>query len=330
MTTMNPRRAAMVFVTTLWAATLAPTTVLAQAWPAKPVKLIIPYAAGGPTDILGRVISQPLGEALGQAIVIENRPGVGAIVGAQAVAKAPADGYTLLLGDINLSVNPALYKTLPYDAKMELAPVSMVAAAPLVLVVNAGSSYGTLADLVAAARKNPGKVTFGSAGAGNTTHLVPELLKASQNIEATHVPYKGAGPAVIDLASGQIDFVISGLSGVQALVAAGKLRALAITGDKRANVMPLVPTFAEAGVPLPEAKLGSWWGILVPTGTPPAIIAQLNQAIAKALASPDTKARLTAQNIEPMASTPPFFADWIKSETDRWTSVLQRAQIKPE
>lgn len=135
---------------------------------------------------------------------------------------------------------------------------------------------------------------------------------------------------MIDLASGQIDFVISGLSGVQALVAAGKLRALAITGDKRANLMPLVPTFAEAGVPLPDAKLGSWWGILTPTGTPPSIIAQLNQAIAKALASPDTKARLAAQNIEPMASTPQVFDDWIKSETDRWTRVLQRAQIKPE
>ena len=330
MTTFNLRCAAIANLIGLCSVTLAPTTVLAQAWPTKPVKLVIPYAAGGPTDILGRVISQPLGEALGQAIVIENRPGVGAIVGAQAVAKAPADGYTLLLGDINLSVNPALYKTLPYDAKMELVPVSMLAAAPLVLVVNAGSPYNTLADLVAAARKSPGKVTFGSAGAGNTTHLVPELLKASQNIEATHVPYKGAGPAVIDLASGQIDFVISGLSGVQALVTAGKLRALAITGDKRASVMPLVPTFAEAGVPLPDAKLGSWWGILVPTGTPRPIIVQLNQAIAKALASPETKARLAAQNIEPMPSTPQVLGDWIKSETDRWTRVLQRAEIKPE
>jgi tripartite-type tricarboxylate transporter receptor subunit TctC len=263
-------------------------------------------------------------------VVVENRPGVGAIVGAQAVAKAAPDGFTLLLGDINLAVNPALYKTLPYDAKTELTPVSLVASAPLVLVVNAASPYTSLGDLVAAARRNPGKLNFGSAGAGNTTHLVPELLKASQSLDIRHVPYKGAGPAVTDLVSGQIDFVISGVSGVQSLVQAGRLRALAITGDKRAPALPQVPTFQEAGVPLAEAKFGSWWGILAPAGTPRPILVQLNQAVAKALASSDVRTRLASHNIEPLPSTPEALDDWVRAETERWTSVLRNAQIKPE
>ena len=304
--------------------------IYAQNWPSRPIKLIIPYAAGGPTDILGRVIAQPLSVELGVQVIVENRPGVGAIIGSAAVASATPDGYTILLGDINLAVNPSLYKSLPYDFKTGFIPVSMVAVAPLVLVVKADTPYTSLDALITTARKNPGKLTFGSAGAGNTTHLIPELLKASQNLDITHIPYKGAGPAVTDLASGQIDFVISGLSGVQSLIQAGKLRALAITGDRRSALLPQVSTFSEAGYPLPEVKLGSWWGVLLPQQTPQPIVSQMHAAIVKAMATADVKNRLQVQNIESMTSSPDVFLDWINSESDRWSKILQRAKVQKE
>ena len=323
-------RRALIGSLTLGAVGVAMRPAAAQSWPSRPVRLVIPYAVGGPTDILGRAIGPALAEALGQAVVIENRAGAGAIVGMAAVAKAPPDGYTLLLGDINLSVNPSLYRTLPYDGRTELVPVSLVAAAPLVLVVAAGSPYRSLRDLIDAARSRPGKLSFGSAGAGNTTHLASELLKGREKLDAAHVPYKGAGPAINDVAAGQIDWVISGLSGVQSLLQAGKLRALAITGDRRAAALPDVPTFAEAGTPLPEMKLGSWWGVLVPAGTPADVVASLNRSIERAMSGADLKSRLAAQNIETMTSTPAAFGDWIRDEAERWDRVLKAARVQPE
>ncbi len=317
----------LVALSPLW---MASQGALAQAWPTRTVKLVIPYDAGGPTDVLGRLLAPALAERLEQAVVVENRGGAAAIVGANAVAKSAADGYTLLLGDINLAVNPSLYKTLPYDVNKELLPVALVAAAPLVLVVNAASPVKSLPELIARAKANPGKLSFGSAGAGNTTHLAPELLKAAAGLDIVHVPYKGIGPALTDLAGGTTDLVVTGVSGATPLLKAGKLRALAITGDRRAAALPDVPTFAEAGTPLPDMSLGSWWGVLVPAGVSRDIVQKLNRTIGEALNSQDLRGRLATMNINPTHSTPVAFEDFIRAEGTRWARVLQRAKIQPE
>jgi tripartite-type tricarboxylate transporter receptor subunit TctC len=314
-------------LTPLW---MASQGALAQAWPTRTVKLVIPYDAGGPTDVLGRLLAPALAERLEQTVVVENRGGAAAIVGANAVAKSAPDGYTLLLGDINLAVNPSLYKTLPYDVNKELLPVALVAAAPLVLVVNAASPVKSLPELIARAKANPGKLSFGSAGAGNTTHLAPELLKAAAGLDIVHVPYKGIGPALTDLAAGTTDLVVTGVSGATPLLKAGKLRALAITGDRRAAALPDVPTFAEAGTPLPDMSLGSWWGVLVPAGVSRDIVQKLNRGIGEVLNSADLRGRLAGMNINPTHSTPAAFEDFIRAEGTRWARVLQRAKIQPE
>jgi tripartite-type tricarboxylate transporter receptor subunit TctC len=302
----------------------------AAAYPDRPIKLVIPYAAGGPTDVLGRLVGQKLAERLKQAVVIENRPGSGAAVGFAAVAKAVPDGYTLLLGDINLAVNPFLYKSLPYDAQKELAPIGLVASAPLVMLVSQNSPARSLQDLMALAKADPGKLTFGSAGAGNTTHLSMELFKAKMGLDIVHVPYKGANPALNDLVAGHVSMMVTGLSGAKSLVEAGKLRALAITGDKRAAVWPQVPTFAEAGAPLPEMKVGSWWGLFAPAGTPSEIVGELSQALNQSLSSADLLQRLRELNIEPMAGTPKELERWVSAEMGTWSQVIKRSGIQPE
>jgi tripartite-type tricarboxylate transporter receptor subunit TctC len=302
----------------------------AAGYPDRPLKLVIPYAAGGPTDVLGRMVGQKLGESLKQTVVIENRPGAGAAVGFSAVAKAAPDGYTLLLGDINLAVNPYLYKSLPYDAQKDFAPIGLVASAPLVMLVSQNSSARSLQDLMALAKAEPGKLTFGSAGAGNTTHLSMELFKAKMGLDIVHVPYKGASPALNDLVAGHVSMMVTGLSGAKSLVESGKLRALAITGDKRAVVWPQVPTFAEAGAPLPEMRVGSWWGLFAPAGTPNDILAELNRALQQALSSPDLLQRLRELNIEPLSGPAKELERWVGSEMNTWSQVIKRSGIQPE
>ena len=301
-----------------------------SSYPERPVKLIIPYAAGGPTDVLGRIVGQKMGELLKQTVVIENRPGSGATVGFTAVAKAPADGYTLLLGDINLSVNPFLYKSLAYDAQRDFAPIGLIASAPLVLLVNQNSPAKNLQDLMAMAKAEPGKLTFGSAGAGNTTHLAMELFKSKFGLDIVHVPYKGANPAINDLVAGHIHIMVTGLSGAKSLVESGKLRALAITGDKRAASLPNVPTFAEAGAPLPEMKVGSWWGLFSPAGTPVDVTLELQKTLAQSLASTEVRQRLKDLNIEPLSSTPQELERWVAQEMSIWGQVIKRSGIQPE
>jgi tripartite-type tricarboxylate transporter receptor subunit TctC len=302
----------------------------AAAYPDRPIKLVIPYAAGGPTDVLGRIVGQNMGDILKQTVVIENRPGAGAAVGFSAVAKAVPDGHTLLLGDINLAVNPYLYKSLPYDAQKDFAPIGLVASAPLVMLVSQNSPAKSLSELISQAKAEPGKLTFGSAGAGNTTHLSMELFKAKMGLDIVHVPYKGASPALNDLVAGHVSMMVTGLSGAKSLVEAGKLRALAITGDKRAAVWPQVPTFAQAGAPLPEMKVGSWWGLFVPAGTPSEIVAELNRALQQSLSSPDLLQRLRELNIEPLNGSPQELERWVVLEMNTWSQVIKRSGIQPE
>jgi len=299
----------------------------AQTYPARPIRLVIPYAPGGPTDILGRAVANKLGEVLGQQVVVENRAGVSAILGTEYVAKAAPDGYTLLLADINHAVNPGLYKSLPYDSRNDFTPIGLIASASLALIVNASLPARSAQEFIELAKNQPGKLSYGSAGAGNLTHLAPELFKVKYGLDVLHVPYKGAGPALTDLVAGQTSFVIMGLSATKAFIDSGKLRALAITGDKRARSMPNLPTFAEAGVPLPEMKVGSWWGLAGPARLPREIVVKLNQSLAHTLLAPEVRARLEALNIDAIQSSPEAFADWMNAQADTWADVVRRAKI---
>ena len=303
---------------------------LAQTYPTRPIRLFIGYAAGGATDVLGRFIATPLGEVLGQTIVVENRPGAGAMLAGELVAKSTPDGYSLLYGDISLVINPSLRKSIPYDVRKDFTPIGLAGAAPLILVVNASFPGKDLQQLIDYAKKTPGKLTYGSGGIGNTTHLIPEMFKEKYGLDILHVPYKGSGLAVTDLVAGRVSLAVIGLSVARSFIDSGKLRVLAVTSGKRTAALPGVPTFAEAGAPLSDGGLGSWWGLFGPPGLPREITVQLNQALAKALAQPGLHERLTKLNIEPATSTPEAFAEWIDKEINMWGGVVRRANIKPE
>ncbi len=303
---------------------------VSAAYPERPIRLIIPYAAGGPTDILGRIVGEKMGEALKQTVVIDNRQGAGANVGITAVAKSPADGYTLLFGDINLVINPFLYKNLSFEVQRDFTSVGLVASAPLVLVVHQNAPFKNVTDLVMAAKAKPATMNFASAGAGNTTHLAVELMKSKYGLDMVHVPYKGATPALNDLMAGHVNLMVVGLSAAKGLIEGGKLRALAITGDKRAATLPNVPTFEQASLSLPEMKIGSWWAIAAPKGTPSEIVQELNTALNSALSSNETKAKLKDLNIEPLGGTPQELDKWMGAEIETWSKVIKKAGIQLE
>jgi len=299
-------------------------------FPEHPIRLIIPYAAGGPTDVLGRIVGQKMGDVLKQSVVIDNRPGAGANVGILAVAKSTPDGYTLLFGDINLVVNPFLYKNLSFDPQRDFVSVGLVASAPLVLLVSQNAPAKSMAELIAQAKAQAGQMNFGSAGAGNTTHLAMELLKTKYGLDITHVPYKGANPALNDLVAGHVNMMVTGLSGAKSLVESGRLRALAITGDKRAPSLPAVPTFEQAGFPLAEMEIGSWWGVVAPAGTPSEAIQQLNAALNVSLNSSELKAKLHDLNIEPLGGSGADLDKWMSAEVQTWSNVIKKAAIQAE
>lgn len=302
----------------------------AQTYPTRPIRLVIGLAPGGATDVLGRLVATPLGAELGQSVIVENRPGAAAMLAGEVVVKAAPDGYTLLFGDISLAINPGLRKSLLFDVRKDLTPIGLVAAAPLILVVNASFPATNLQELIALAKKTPGKLSYGSGGSGNTTHLIPELFKGKYGLDIVHVPYKGSGLALTDVIADRVAFAVIGLSVAKPFIESGKVRVLAITGEKRAAALPKVPTFAEAGAPLPEANLGSWWGLLGPAGLPRNIVMQLNNALARALAQPELRARFAALNIAPVSSTPEEFASRMESEIGTWGGVVKRANIAPE
>ncbi len=300
----------------------------AQAYPAKPIRMIFPFPPGGPTDLLGRAIAQKLSDNMGQQVVADNRPGAGGNLGLDLTAKAPADGYTIVLSSPLIALAPLLYSKLNYDPFKDLQPLSLVATIQNVLLVHPSVPAKTLKELIQIASKSPGKLSYGSGGVGTTTHLAPELLKSLTKTNIVHIPYKGSGLALIGLMGGDVDVLIMAAPASAPQVQAGKVRALAVLSEKRAVSMPNVPTSKEAGIEGLEVPI--WYGILVTTGTPAPIVARLNGELIKALTSADLKERLNSAGIEPMTSTPEQFAAFIKSENTRFAKVIKDAGIKPE
>lgn len=307
---------------------LAATSSFAQLYPAKPIRLIVTFATGGGTDLAARTVAPKISEALGQSIVIENRAGANGAVGADAVAKAPPDGYTLMVGAAGtLAVAPHLGK-LPFDTFRDFAPISLLATSPFVVTVNPSVKAETMRELIALAKANPGKLTFGSSGTGGAPQLATELFKSMASIDMLHVPYKGLGPAIADLLGGQIQLIFADVGLVTAHLKGGKLRGLAVTGSNRSAAVPDLPTVAEAGVPGYAA--GTWYGLFAPAGTPSAIVSRLSEETRKALAHPDVRASLAAQGVDPAGNTPEQFAAFVRDEHAKWGKVIRDAGIKAE
>jgi tripartite-type tricarboxylate transporter receptor subunit TctC len=306
-------------------ACLALQAAHAQPYPSKAVKFIVPFAAGGAVDTVGRVIGQRVSEQVGQPVIVENKPGANANIGADFVAKAPADGYTALLGANGLATNMTLTKDLPFDTLRDFAPVAFVGYAPLVLVVPAASPAKTLQEFLAAARAAPGTFTYGTAGGGGSGHLASELLKSTAKFDALHVPYKGGAPALTDLMGERITFMLINPIEAAPHVKSGRLRALAVSGDKRLALLPDVPTFKEAGVAEFDASV--WWGFVVPAKTPKDVIAKLGAEILKALQDPGVREKLQALGAVVDPAGPDAFGKFLKSEIDKWAAVIHAAKI---
>ena len=304
---------------------LAPFAALAQAdFPAKPITIVVPFSAGGTTDILARVVGQYMSRDLGQPVVVDNRAGAGGNIGGQAAARSPADGYTLFMGTVGThAINQSLYKKMPFDPIKDFAPLSRVAMVPNLLVANPSQPFKNVKEMIAYAKAHPGKINFGSSGNGSSIHLSGELFKQMAGVDMQHVPYRGSAPAVSDLLGGQISVMFDNMPSAIPHVKGGKLRALAVTTAKRSPALPDVPTIAEAGVPGYEAT--SWFGLLAPAGTPAPVVAKLNASILKALADPEVKKKLAEQGAEPFGEKPEQFAAFIQSETLKWGKVVKES-----
>jgi tripartite-type tricarboxylate transporter receptor subunit TctC len=299
----------------------------AQTYPTKPVRIIVPFAPGGVTDMVSRVLAQGLTAELGQPVVAENRAGASGITGANAAAKSAPDGYTLMMGNIStLAINAAVFANLPYDPQKSFEPISMVARQPLVVAVNPQVPVKTIEELVAYAKANNNKLNFGSAGA--SLQLATEAFNQAAGIKMTHVPYKGSGPAMADLVAGHIQVLFDAYSSLNPFIQEGRLRGLAITSAKRSPLAPEMRTLGETG--FPQVEVTSWQGIVAPAGTPPAIVAKLNAAVHKVLASQTVKDQLAKQGIESSPSTPEQLAQYANQERQRWIDVAKKAGVKPD
>jgi tripartite-type tricarboxylate transporter receptor subunit TctC len=305
----------------------APSAAQAPAYPTKPIRLVVPFPPAGATDILARAVAQKLTEVWGQSVVVDNRPGAGGNIGSELVARAAPDGYTLEMGTVGThAINSSLYAKMPYDHVKDFAPVILVAAVPNVLVVNPAVPANSVRELIAYAKANPGKLNFASSGSGTSIHLSGELFKVMAGVEVTHVPYKGSAPALQDLLGGQVQLMFDNLPPSLPQIKAGKLRALGVTTAARSPALPDVPTIAESG--LPGFESSSWFGVLAPAGTPPAIIAKLNAEIAKWLATPEAKDRLVAIGANGAGGSPEDFAKHIAAETAKWAKVVKESGAK--
>jgi tripartite-type tricarboxylate transporter receptor subunit TctC len=318
-------RIALMFVGLLTAVSLP----AAEQYPRRPVRLIAPFPAGGGVDIVARQIAQKLSESWGQQVVVDNRTGATGIIGTDLAAKATADGYTLIMGNVAThAVNVSLYKKLPYDPVKDFAPITLVARVPEILVVHPSLAATSVKELVALARAKPGQLTVGSAGRGSPPHLAAELFQWLAKVQFVHVPYKGSSPALADLIGGQINLYFSNILSATPHVKSGRLRALGVTGAKRSAVMPEVPTIAEAGVPRYEEY--NWYGLLAPKGTPAAVLAKVHRDVVGVLRAPEVEERLIKDGAEVIGNTPQEFARFIRSEIDKYASVIKERGLRAD
>lgn len=294
-------------------------------WPSKPITLVVPFPPGGPTDMVARVLAQQVGQQLGQTVIVDNRPGANGNIGNALVAKAAADGYTVLYNTSSIALSPSLYKKLSYDVAKDLRPVALTAVVPLGLVVNPKVPAHTVQELVKYAQDNKGKLSYGSAGNGNVTHLAAFQLVQHYGIDASHVPYKGSAPADVDLVAGQIEFMTDTINSVAPFIKDGKLRLLAVSTAQRIPNFPNAPTLAESGMTGFEA--GAWQGVMVPAKTPDAVVQRLNAELMKALKDPGVLEKLRVQGTEPLGSTPQAYGDYIQSEIKRWAGVVKSTGV---
>ena len=297
-------------------------------WPSKPVKLVVPYSAGGFTDVVARIVAKSVGDRLGQAIVVDNKPGANSIIGVDAVAKSAPDGYTFGFVIAAYAVNTTLYPKLPYNPAKDLDAVSLVGKSPLIAAVNTASPYKSMRELMDHARGNPNAPTFGSSGSGSATHLSLELLQSQSKVKMAHVPYKGNAPALTDLLGGQIDFMFTTPDAFLSMAKSGKVRMIGIANDQRIVVAPDVPTFKEQG--LGDFNASTWAGIVAPAGTPPQILKRLSDEVATILKTPEVKAKLDAIGFVPVGSTPKEFETFVDTETKRWGAVIRANNLTAE
>ena len=322
-------RSPIIVSTLLIAACLLPAAAaLAQTYPTKSIRMIMPFPPGGPTDIVGRLVAAKLAEQIGQSVIADSRPGASGNVGLEIASKSPPDGYTIVLSSPVIALSPLLYGKLNYDPWKDLAPIALVGAVRNVLVIHPSVPAKTLREFIEIARKNPGKLNYGSGGIGTTTHLAPELLKSLEKLNIVHVPYKGSGLALIGLASGQVDMEVLAAPAALGQIQSGRVRALAVLSPERLPDLPNVPTTREQG--FANFEISVWYGMLAPAGTPREIINRLNVELTNAVTAPDMKPRLTQAGVEPMTSTPEEFGKFIQSEAARFDKVIRGAGIRGE
>lgn len=308
-------------------AAAASSLTVAQSYPSKTMRMIVPFPPGGTTDILGRLAAQKLSEALGHQVIVDNRPGAGGNIGTELAAKSPADGYTLLAAPgSTLTIHPSLYAKLPFDPLRDFAPITMLAAVPNLLVVHPSLPVKSVKDLIALAKARPGELNYASTGAGQSTHLSMELFKNMAGVKITHVPYKGSAPAISDLMGGHVLLMFDNMPSALPQAKAGKLRGVAVSTSKRSPVMPGVPTVAESG--LPGFEVSVWFSVLAPANTPREIIDRLNAVLVKALHTPDMRERLASQGAEAIGNTPEAFAAQMKADIAKWAKVVRDSNIK--
>jgi tripartite-type tricarboxylate transporter receptor subunit TctC len=312
--------AALAFAATALAASAA--------YPEKPITMIVPFPPGGPTDLVARVIGKAMSDSMGQPIIIDNRAGANGNIGASLAAKAAPDGYTLLYNTSAVTLSPSLYKNLTYDVQKDLSPVALSAVVPLALVVHPSVPANNVKEFIAHVKANPGKLSYGSAGAGNVTHLGAFQFLQANGLEAVHIPYKGSAPADMDLVAGNIQFLTDTVNSVAAFVKDKRMRMLAVTTPKRMSNFPDVPTLAESG--MPGFDVGAWQGVMVPAGTPRPIVDRLNTEVRKALANAEVRSKLAVQGAEPLGSTPEEYGAYIRKELDRWGKVVRESGVKAE
>jgi tripartite-type tricarboxylate transporter receptor subunit TctC len=300
---------------------------MAQGYPDRPIRMIVGFPPGGGVDMVARLMASGMTKVLNQSIVVENRSGAAGSIATEYVAKAPADGYTILMGNTgSLAINPSLYPNSAYDTLRDFRPVALVSTSPLALVVHPGVPAHSLKDFIDMARREPGKVNFGTGGSGSIAHLTMELLMLQTGTRMLHVPYRGGTPAITDLVAGQLQMVVEGVPLVSPLVRAGKLRALAVTSSKRSQVLPDVPTAAESG--FPDFVVTAWYGIVVPEGTPDAVVQRLNAAANQALADPDLRAKLAQQGSDAAGGAPADFGKFLEQEVGRWGDAVRKSGAK--